>query len=393
MGKQAYLSRHGPGSFPSISEHPLLSPIRVPNRIYECCTGPRRDRRGSRAQAPRSTAVQAGASPIQTTMTAGTAGMRYRGESSPSCDRTAVKADACATESKLSPITGGHQQYPSHQGQQRLFEWQQEWSSSTGPIRVDIKSGVNKPWNRRAQYVGGMRDTVIGRARRSFSLPLQQSTPVPMSANLSPPLTTTTQGIISSPPPSHVSVADCGRERETRWLTDILAPSSDGGLQHGVETGKDGGGGPRVYHNYIPPSSADSVPSPSLTPSPTTTTCPRSDPQTRDHLSASITTTATAPGSPPLFEGGDADSLGPGLGAGMGYPSSPPSSSPLSLTSSLSLPMNFRIRTQEPPPFRRKQQLSSGSSIDIGSGGGGTMSQYGPRTDADSRAIDAFRPF
>ena len=317
----------------------------MPNKIYECCTGPRRIRKGSRTQAPRLTAVQAGAS--------------------------SVKANACATESELSPST---------QGQQRQLEWRQEWPPSTGPIRVDAKSGVNEPWKQRVPHVSGMSDTFVT-TRRSLSLPPSLSTPISISTTLSSPSTAATKGIIGSSPPDGVSIADrdCGRET----LPNIVAPCSNGTMQSNVATeGKAG-----VPRNYLPPSPASSHSSPSFTPSSTilpTTADTYSCHHIRDHLSASITTTTTAArclACPPLFERGDAGSLGLELEAGMEYPSSP--SSP-----SLTSPVNLAIQIQESPSFRRKQQLPSSGRI-----GGWTMSQYGPRTDTDSKAIDAFRPF
>lgn len=46
----AYLSRQQPINLRQVSEDPQLARLVVPEGIYECCTGPRKNRRGSRAQ-------------------------------------------------------------------------------------------------------------------------------------------------------------------------------------------------------------------------------------------------------------------------------------------------------------------------------------------------------
>ena len=357
LNQQAYLSRQGPGSLPSISEHPHLSRICVPNGMYECCTGPRKNRRGSRRQAPGSAATPH----IQTTTT--TVGPGYRRGSGSS-----VASSRTVAENEPSPIASG--QYSPYHHEQQI-------PASTGPIRVVAKPEmVNCDlWDRQYLYSPA---TNAATRRSPSSL---ASTPV---CTLSPPTSgATTPRTTSSS--SLVAARDCDRERgwERRRL---LGPRSAGGMKDAAV------GGGRACCYYVPDSPTDSASSTSVTPSPImlSTTAgaysySHSRPQTRDHRSTSISSI----GSPNMNGSGAVPSLfykGSEIGLNklsMWYrSSSPPPSMGYHPT---------QAQTQEPHPYN--QRLPSSGSIAFGITVGGGGGHYSLRSDTDSKAVAAFRPF
>ena len=342
--------------------------------MYECCTGPRKNRRGSRPQPPGSTAA---AAHIPTTNT--TVGPGYRRGSSVASSRTVV-------ESEPSPIAGG--QYSPYHDEQQI-------PGSTGPIRVVTKPEMNNcdPWDQQhTQYFNdAYSSTNVAMRREPSSL---VSTPVSMTSTLSPPTSgATTPRTMSSSSLGGVTIADRDYDREREWeRRRFLGPRSTGG----VEDAAVGGGGACCY--YVPDSPTDSAASSTpVTPPPTILSTnagaysyPHSRPQTRDHRSTSISSIGSPNMNgngavPPLFNKGSDVGLNNKLS--MWYRSSPPPPS-----------MGYhptQAQTQEPHPY--KQRLSSNSSVafgvTVGGGGGGVMPHYSLRSDADSKAVAAFKPF
>lgn len=335
----------------------------MPNGVYECCTGPRKNRRGSRPQPPASSAVQVGAvTHIQTTPAASTG---YRRGSSAASGRTAVESEA---------PPGQHQQYSSYHHDQQM-------PPSTGPIRVATKSEMNNydAWDQHhSHYVGDHHHYAITvNTLRSPSLSFSSvvSTPVSVTSTLSPPTSgATTPRTMSSSSLGAVTIADrdYDRERERR-LQGFLGPRSAGGVD-------DGG---NCYYMPSSPmtdsgSGSGSGSSPSVTPSPTilsTTTHAypyHCHPTTRDATHTSISV-------PPLFNKGS--DTRPSKHH-VRYRSPSPITSPS---------MYQPTQTQDTYPF--KQRLPSSNSVAFNAGGGGMASHYNLRTDTDSKAVAAFRPF
>jgi hypothetical protein len=374
----------------------------VPNGIYECCTGPRKNRRGSRPQPPGSAAVPH----IQTATTP--AGYR-RGSS--------VASSLTAVESEPSPIGGGHpqQQYPPyHQHhQQRLLEQEQQMPASTRPMRVGTKSDMNNcdPWDQQQHPQQYMSDTYnnnnntttrVGRSPSS-SISSVVSTPLSMTSTLSPPTSgTTTPRTMSSSSLCGVAIADRDYDREREWerrrLPNILgsrsrAGSGGGFMEDRVEREDVG---PCYY--YMTPSPTDSASSPSVTPSPTihsTTARPYPPPHshTRDHRSTSISSTNGSGVVPPLFNKGS--DVGARFNAW--YRPSSPSLTPPPPSSTTTI--YHPTQVQEPHLFGQRLPPSINSiGISVGGGGGGgggmmPLPHYSLRSDTDSKAVAAFRPF
>ena len=304
----------------------------MPNGVYECCAGPK-NRRGSRPQPPASSAVQVGAvTHIQTT-SAVSAG--YRRRSSAASGRTAVESEA---------PPGQQQQYPSYHHYQQM-------PPSTGSIRVATGPEVNNHDQHHSHCVGDYAITV--NTLRSPSLSLSSA--------------------LSSPTSGADSDYDREREREReRRLPGLLGPRAAGGV---------GDGGNCYYMPSSPTTDSGSGSSPSVTPSPTIlSTTARAypshrHPTTRDHTYPSISV-------PPLFNRRRVTK--PSMHHAH-YRSPSPTASP-----SVYQP----TQTRDEYPF--KQRLPSSNSITFNAGGGsggGMASNYDLRTDTDSKAVAAFRPF
>ena len=137
----------------------------MPNEMYECCTGPHKNRRGSRPQPPGSTA----ADHIPPTNT--TVGPGHRRGSSVTSSRTVA-------ESEASPIAGG--QYSPYYHEQQI-------PASIGPIRVVTKPEINNcdPWEQQhTQYFNNAYSSAAMRRSPSSLVPTPHTTtPCTMSSS------------------------------------------------------------------------------------------------------------------------------------------------------------------------------------------------------------------